>query len=340
MIHPIMTQLLRSEIAIAGLDDAALWDAIHAESGVPSHARSIAAAFAAGGMVPRLARIAVGEGRLVIPFFERVHAGRADVCTLLSVAGAWARPPVAPLLRAWDAHARREGWVASYIQVEPTSELGDVPEASEGNEVFLIDLTARPPREGFAHRVERHVRRAERLGTQLVEDRGRLAEALLRLYPAAMARAGASAAYDLAPAALRALALSPDCLVLGATPDAEPEREVEIVWVFPVTGARAENFVQAASPAGRGLAAWLYWQMMERLRARGVREINLGGGVRRGDGIAQFKGWLGAVPRPLHALRLVHDAAAYAALCAAAGAEPGARWFPAYRDPALAQGAT
>jgi hypothetical protein len=331
MMLPVMTDLLSDGITVAGLDAAAAWDAIQAESGVPSHARSIAAAFAAEGMAPRLARIAVGAGRLVFPFHLRLQAGRADACTLLSVAGAWARPPVAPLLRAWDAQGRREGWVASYIQIEPMSEPGDLPEAVAGNEVFLVDLAARPPREGFAHRVERHVRRAERLGVRLVEDRARLAEALVRLYPGAMARAGASAAYDRHPDTLRTLALSPDCLVLGAA----LEEEVEIAWVFPAAGARAENFLQAASPAGRGLAAWLYWQMMERLRARGVRWLNLGGGVRRGDGIAQFKGWLGGVPRPLRALRLVHDEAAYAALCAAAGADPRAAFFPAYRDPAL-----
>jgi hypothetical protein len=319
---------VRTEITIAGLDDAALWDAIQAESGIPSHARSVAAALAAGGIVPRLARVAGGDGRLVIPFFERRHAGRADICTWLSVAGAWCRPPLPPLLAAWNVQAQREGWVASYIQVEPGSDVAGLPEAREGNEVFLLDLAARPPREGFAHRVERHVRRAEKTALRLVEDREVLAEALVRLFPAAMARAGASAAYDLAPATLRALALSPDCLVLGAAPAAE----VEIAWVFPAAGAQAENFLQAASPDGRGLAAWLYWQVMERLRARGVRWLNLGGGVRRGDGIAQFKGWLGGVPRPLHALRLVHDEAAYAALCAAAGADPAGRWFPAYRD--------
>jgi hypothetical protein len=205
-----------------------------------------------------------------------------------------------------------------------------VPEAKPGNEVFVLDIGARPPREGFSRTVERRIRAAEALGVRLVEERDRLAEAFVRLYPDAMRHSGA--AYSLPPAALDALARAPDVVALGA----ELNGSIELVLLYPTTAMRAESFLQAGSTEGRNLAAWLYWQMMERLRAQGVRWLNLGGGVRPGDGIAQLKAWLGGVPRPLHALRLVHDEAAYAALCTAAGADPGGRWFPAYRDPALA----
>lgn len=321
------------DIVVAGLGDAALWDAIHAESDIPSHARSVAAALALGGIVPRLARLARGEARLVIPFFERTHAGRTDICTWLSVSGAWARPPLAPLIAAWDAHARGQGWVASYIQVEPSSDVATLPQAVPGNEVFLLDLAARPPREGFSRNVERHLRAAELLGAQLVEDRDALAEAFARLYPAAMATAGATRAYDLPATTLLALARSPDCRILGAA----LQDRIELVLLFPASARRAENFLVAAGPGGRNpVTAWLYWQMLERLRAIGIAEINLGGGVRRGDGIAEFKRRLGGVLRPLHALRMVHDETGYAALCAAVGADRRTAWFPAYRDPALA----
>jgi hypothetical protein len=322
------------QLQIATLAEPDLWQAIHAEGGIPAHAHSLAAALAQSGIAPRLALVRTAEGGMVLPHVERRWQGTTDICTWLSVSGArlWGDP--VPALAAWDAHARARGWVASYIQVEPESPQPAIAAAGAGNTVFLLDLARPDPLAAASQIVRRKLRRAEAAGTVPVEDRAALAEALVRLYPPAMARLGASEAYALPAATLRALAAMPEALVLGA---AGPDGGIAAVMVFPVAGARAEFFLGASTPEGRDLTAWLLGQAIGRLQALGVRRLNLGGGVRPGDGLFDFKARFGGTPRPLGVLRLIHDPATYAALCAAAGVDPGTKpgggWFPAYRAP-------
>lgn len=321
------------QLQIATLAEPDLWQAIHAEGGIPAHSYGLAAALAQSGIAPRLALVRTAEGGMVLPHVERSWQGTTDICTWLSVSGArlWGDP--VPALAAWDAHARACGWVASYIQVEPDSLQPGIPGLTAGSPVLTMDLAAPDVLAGASRTVHRGIRRAIAMGVRLEEERAVLADAFVRLYPPAMARLGASAAYDLPPDALRALALAPDALVLGAALGSE----LHAVTVFPASHGQAESFLTAGSAEGRELSAWLYAQFLERCRAMGVRRVNLGGGVRPGDGVYQFKARFGGTPRPLGVLRLIHDPATYAALCAAAGVDPGPKpgggWFPAYRAP-------
>jgi hypothetical protein len=91
-----------------------------------------------------------------------------------------------------------------------------------------------------------------------------------------------------------------------------------------------------ALPEGRRHAARLLWCGIERLRSLGVPALNLGGGSRPGDGIAEFKRRFGAREVPLVALREVYRPDTFQALCRAAGAEPGGGgYFPPYHSPGL-----
>ena len=50
-----------------------------------------------------------------------------------------------------------------------------------------------------------------------------------------------------------------------------------------------------------------------------MHTLNLGGGIRPGDGLSEFKQRLGAKLSPTLALRQVFDSSRYLAACAAAG---------------------
>lgn len=320
------------DIRIASLADRADWDDIQTASGIPSHGWSYAEALSHSGIEPRLAIVAGAGGRLVIPFFERSWQGTTDICTWLSVSGARMEPPLRPLLDEWCGYCRSRSWVAGYLQVEPESALAGIEEAQPGNKVFLVDLSTSDPLAQASARLRRKIRRASRAGTELVEDRAALAEGLVSLYPATMARLGTSAAYQLSDRTLRHLALAPSNLVLGAASDGD----LQAVVVFPIAGARAEFFLSGSTVPGRDLSAWLLWQGMVRLQNARVRRLNLGGGVRTGDGLYQFKAWFGGSPHALHGLHQIYDGETYSRLCAQAGAGLGPDWFPAYRAARLA----
>ena len=72
------------------------------------------------------------------------------------------------------------------------------------------------------------------------------------------------------------------------------------------------------------------------LRAAGVRDLNIGGGIHPGDGLAEFKQRLGTRRAPTLALKQVFDDARYKAACMSVGVEPTTEgYFPAWlRSPA------
>lgn len=318
---------MMANIRIATLSDKSLWDDIRAMSGIPSHSWSYAKAWSHSGIDPRLALVSSGGGSLIIPYYERFWQGTIDICTVLSVSGAYAHPPLARLAESWSDFSRAQGWVAGYLQFGPESPRAGLEDALEGNEVFLLDLTLPDLLAPASQLIRRKVRRAAAEGATLVQDPEALTQALVRLYPQTMERVGASAAYSLPDEALQGIARASDVMMLGAGgPDG-----IEAVMAFPFTSRRAELFINAGTERGRDLNAWLLWQAMQRLATAGIEVLNLGGGVRKGDGLYRFKSMFGAASQPLRALHQIYDAETYSRLCAQAGAGPGSAWFPPYR---------
>lgn len=279
-------------------------------------------------MEPKLALVSTSEGGMVLPFYERQWDGTTDICTWLSVSGAklWGDPRSALLV--WQDHARQSGWVAGYIQVEPCSLLPKVDGAVVGNAVFLVNLNQPDPLVSASQGLRRNIRQTESSGVVLVDDRPALADALVRIYPTAMERIGASPAYELPEAALRDLAHAEQSVVLGASyGDC-----VDAIVVAPYSQSLGEYFIGATTLRGRKLTAWLLSQVITKLRHAGVPRFNLGGGVNPHDGLAEFKRRFGGDPKTLGALCQVYDLKRYSSLTSLFSAKSESRWFPAYRD--------
>lgn len=322
--------MMPATIRIASLDNPTLWDALQARAGMPSQSKSYASAFATPAQIPQLALVeAASGGFLSMLFYEREWCGTTDICTFLSVSGSWAADPVDGLVDAWTDFAGNRGWVAGYLQFAPDCTTDGLPGLQEGNQVFLFDLTQADRLAAASQLIRRKLKRAVAQGAVLVEDRAILADALARLYPEAMLRVGASAAYIMTEQALRNLAVAPDILIIGAAVGAN----IESVMVFPTAGRRAEFFINAGTDRGRDLNAWLLAQAMDLLAATGHTVLNLGGGVKPGDGLYQFKAMFGAAPRPLRTLRQIYRPDLYARMLQESGATPDNGWFPAYRGP-------
>lgn len=318
---------MTTDIHVASLGDEELWRSIHAESGIPSHSWAFCQALSHSGIDPKLALVRGGSARLVIPFFERRWRGETDICTILSVSGAAMHASDSGLLDAWAAFSSSRGWVAGYLQLEPESSIGGIAGAMPGNQVLLLDLTGRDPLANASSIIRRKIRRAEAQGARIIEDRAKLAAAVLRLYPLTMIRSGARRHYQFSDETLRRWTLDPDILAIGAAAG----EDVDTVALFPVSGTRAEYHIAASSEAGRELSAWLIAQAIAKLKQLGVVSLNLGGGVSPGDGLHQFKKRFGGRELPLHAVRQIYRPDIYESLCRAAGASPDESWFPAYR---------
>jgi hypothetical protein len=261
----------------------------------------------------------VGEIRVVCPLVERQWEGTVDVVTPYGFSGFVGTAPYSGFPGAWRDFARSRGWVCGFVGLNPVlggEDYGEAGEARRYNRLFVLDLCS-GERELLAQ-----------MSPGPVMDQRALAEFFLEHYEEFFARRGAGSVYRFDPAVLRAVFDLPEVFLVGA---AGP-RGIEAVSAFGWTSWAGEFLFNVSVPEGRRWSAALIWCGARRLMDLGVPVLNLGGGIRDGDGVAAFKRRFGARELPLSALCQVYDRPAYEKLCRRAGVDPwAAGYFPPYR---------
>ncbi len=321
---------------LVALDDPEGWRA--ALRGVPhafAHTRaSCHAMHLTTGWPTFLAVLEDGGDRVVCPVAERPWGEHVDAVTPYGFGGFAGRAASTAFLDGWRALARRRGWVCAYVGLNPLfapPALLDAPRYVEHNNLYVLELDrgVETLRAALSENRRRQLRAAGPPEGWLVEDRGRLAAFFLEHVGPFLAGRGAGAAYAFSRPTLDALLGLDEVILLGAGAGGR----VEAVCVLAHTPHCAEYLFGVSLPEGRGWSAALLWEGAMRLRALGIPRLNLGGGVRRGDGVAEFKVRFGAARLPLGSLREVYRPEVYAALCREAGADPDERggYFPAFR---------
>jgi hypothetical protein len=322
---------MKDDIEIFTLDQREQWTAAHRDVGFPSQSWQYAWALSAAGIAPKLAVVRSGGARMLLPFFEREWQGTIDIATILGAAGASISGNSSAPLSLWREHAIAQGWVAGYIQLSTSVNLAGQPmidELVEINEWFELDLQPEATFLYFSENIRRKIKSGYGKGIGLAEDAAALAEALKLLLPIAMERVSAGSHYFFPDETLQRWVMDTQSLVLGASVDGV----IEAVALFVVSGDQAEYHLSAGSDRGRDLAAWLIWNAIVRLKLKGIRTLHLGGGVRRGDGLHNFKQKFRGTPKAQQAVRQIYDQSKYEELCRRAGVPAtGDGWFPAYR---------
>ena len=134
--------------------------------------------------------------------------------------------------------------------------------------------------------------------------------------------------YDLSEDSLRRLCESPMTLLVEAVRDGA----IRSASLFAYTPYAGEYVFNASMPGEEAYSAPLIWAAVRELKAKGVPSLNLGGGIREGDGVEQFKERFGADRVPLMVVKGVFRPDVYRALCERAGVDPEmAGYSPAYR---------
>lgn len=158
----------------------------------------------------------------------------------------------------------------------------------------------------------------------LCTDLAQQAAILPSLYAATMQRVGAGSAYHFSSQTIEAWLNMPQAQCwMSAEGDAA-------VLCF-VQQTRADYFLFASSESARTQNRALLWTAIRALKAQGVRTLSLGGGVRAGDALDQYKrGWGGAVQQA-YVSKLILQPEAYKERCTAAGvAAESTGYFPPY----------
>lgn len=323
-------------ISLLTVEDRAAWESVAA---LPGQSWAHAAGLAAGGWDPRLAVVEAGAGRLILPFHLRWSGAAADIATLPGLSGALLQgEPLAPL-RAWAEFARTQGWVAGYIQLAPLAEAVTDGLPEEGvlpgtlgrivahNALFVFDLATWDIGRSVGVNMRRSIRLGDRRGARLVTDPARIGALFGALYAGTLARNSTPGGFG--EVVLQRWFAEPGVLAFAA----EVEGRIEAAQLGRAARGWADLHLAGATEAGRPCQAWLIAQALAACRAAGLRHVNIGGYGVAGDGLHRMKARLGAREVPLRSLRQVYDPARFAALCAAAGADPEDAYFPPWRRP-------
>jgi hypothetical protein len=323
---------MNDDVQILTLEQRDQWIAAHRDAGLPSQSWHYASALAASGIEPKLAVVRSGGSRMLLPFHARDWRGSTDIATILGTSGASITPGSGAPLSLWREYSVAQGWVAGYLQMSTSTQLdwhrvdGSVVDI---NEWFELDIGRPELFSSFSEIIRRKIRRGDHRRAALVEDRDAMADGLKTLFPIAMERVGARPNYAFANETLDRWVKSPDSMVLGASLDGR----IEAVSIFLIACDNAEYHLIGSSDQGRDLAAWLIWNAIVRLKRAGIRTLHLGGGVRRGDGLHQFKQKFAGVAKPLRAVTQIYDQLRYEQLCSESQVRHEAGpWFPAYRS--------
>jgi hypothetical protein len=274
-----------------------------------------------------------GAARVVCPLAERDFGGAIDVTTPYGFGGFAMSGDCRGFPEDWADFVRSRGWVCGYVALNPLfSRAHGFPQEDVHvhNRLYVMDLggSERDLLSRLSRNRRRQLRNWSSVAADLEHDRRRLTDFLVATYVDFFARKGAGSATDFTAETVEAIASLDDVLLVGAGRD----DQIESVAAFGHTPYGGDALFSVSAPGGERHAAHLVWAGVERLRAAGIRRLNLGGGIREGDDVAEFKRRFGATELPLVSLRQVYRQDEYERLCLRAGVTSDrSGWFPPYR---------
>lgn len=318
-MHPTVDEIpVRFSTRIVPVRDRAGWTA--ALDRLP-HAIAHTAAYNAALGDTHLFVAEGPHGRAVCPLARRTRGDAIDVFTPYGFSGFVGEGDLEGLTEAWTTFGRSQGWVTGYAMLHPDLAPFDAEPLTDAYVLPLGgDLLAR-----MSSRRRTALRRQD---LEIVDDPEANTARFLALYPGHAERVDASDVYRFDRATLDAWCRHEDILLVGAR---GPSGDVDAVAMFG-RGACAEYMLLARTADAAHLTEGLLYAGFLRLQALGHDAVNLGGGIRGHDGVAEFKRRFGADRVPVHAIRTIFDETRYAALCADAHVDPRVPgFFPAYR---------
>lgn len=273
--------------------------------------------------------------RIVCPIAEREFEGHVDIVTPYGFSGFVGRGDYADFPHHWRKFVESRGYVCGYIGLNPIFEnktYFDSNELYSHNNIYVLDLTL--SREELFSKLstnrKRQLKEWEKASAGLVLEKHTLTDFFLKNYVEFFRQKGAAPVYAFSVATIESLFALDSVLIVGAGLPGK----LEAATVFTCTAYAADFLFNVSLPEGRAHSAALLWYGVNYFKSIGIPLLNLGGGVRAGDSLAEFKQRFGGTKLALSCLEQVYDPATYVALCARMAADPADRtgYFPAYRS--------
>jgi hypothetical protein len=272
--------------------------------------------------------------RIVCPIAEREFAGYIDIVTPYGFSGFVGTGNYADFPQYWRVFAQERGYVCGYIGLNPIFEnrrYFDSSDLYSYNNIYILDLTVGLDElySKLSTNRKRQLKDWGKTSAGLLLTQRPLKDFFIANYAKFFRQKKAASVYGFSAATLERLFESNNMVMVGAG----TSRAVEAVTVFAYTSHVADFLFNVSLPQGRRYSAALIWYCVNYFKSIGIPTLNLGGGVRADDSLAEFKQRFGARKLMLNCLKQVYDPSNYAVLCARVGADPVDRtgYFPAFR---------
>lgn len=288
------------------------------------------------GLSTYLYCLEAGDLRIVCPLSERRFGHHVDIVTPYGFSGFVGNGACSWFSDHWTKYAQEKGYVCGYIGLNPLFEhptyFGE-KEIIRYNEIYVLDLTLSHG-ELFANlsmNRKRQLKDWDKILPNIVLDESVLTDFLLANYQEFFRERAASMAYSFSEDTMSFLVGLDNVFVVGV----RDAGRVEAVTVFAHTPYVGDFLFNVSTPEGRHHSVALLWYGVHYLKARHVPLLNLGGGIRKDDGVAKFKQRFGGQRLSLGCLKQIYEPEVYEQLCRQVNADHTdmTGYFPAYRSP-------
>lgn len=275
------------------------------------------------------------ETTIVCPIAEREYNGYIDIVTPYGFSGFVGNNDYIHFQNHWKEFVQSKRYVCGYIGLNPLFENSsylDERELFEYSDIYILNLELELDQLA-AHLSKNRRCQLKQFKNQqynIVQNKSELKEFFISNYAVFFSGKEHSKVYDLTIETLSALMNLKNVFLNGSYIG----NELKAVSVFAFTPFCADYLFSISFEKGHAFP--LVWNAIEYLKALNIPKLNLGGGVKRNDSIAEFKESFGGIKLPLKCLKQVYNSIVYEALNIQANVQNSRDgYFPAYRSQQL-----
>ncbi|KEO75002.1 hypothetical protein [Anditalea andensis] len=269
---------------------------------------------------------------IVCPLSERTYEGFVDVFTPYGFSGFTGNSGYAEFPGIWEKFANGQQYICGYISMNPflkDSASGYAFLNSPANDLYALNLNLSIDQlfANLSTNRKRQVKKYAEIKDTFSQDKSILKTFFIEHFHDFFKDRDAALFSSFTKDTLSHLVNLDNVLLVGKIADGK----VEAVSVFAYTAYIAEYLFNISIPEGRSHTVLLLWEGIHVLKGIGVPILNLGGGIKKGDSLSDFKERFGAIKYQHTVLKQVYNKQIYMELCQRREVEDTDHYFPAYR---------
>ncbi|MEX0686717.1 MAG: hypothetical protein WD267_03550 [Balneolales bacterium] len=287
------------------------------------------------GFPTYLYTLTCGDIRIVCPIAEREYNGFTDIVTPYGFSGFVGNYDFPELQKYWKSFAQKRGYVCGYIGLNPLWENHTYFDTNDVNKskilyVMNLDLSTKELFNKLSTNRRRQLRKYDMSSSEFICDKKLLKEFFLNHYHSFFIEKDASQVYNFTMQTLSKIIDADNVMAVGVFKN----KKIEAVSLFAHTCYGAEYLFNISVGDGKHHTVPLIWFAVEYFKSLHIPFLNLGGGVRQGDSLSQFKERFGGIEYTLKSLNQIYNEDTYEELCKGIiNKFDLTNYFPPYRNP-------